>query len=169
LVAVNLEHKAKSRKLLLFAVVLLVLVIGLEVIGILNYLEGLHPQTPINQDDSNLLIKGEVASVSENHRSEGMGSYHIYRYFISVNISEVVWAGDDLESWINDYGKEFISVGKTVGIGYDDIEEAQLFIGQTLEIKGHYEPRTDSPQSLIITVASAINGSYLKTQNLILY
>jgi hypothetical protein len=77
----------------------------------------------------------------------------------------VVWTSGDLGKWVSEYGKEFISVGKTVGIGYDNIEETQLFIGQTLEIKGHYEPRTDSPQSLIITVASVINGSYLKTQN----
>lgn len=51
-----------------------------------------------------------------------------------------------------------------IGISYDNIDNSQLAVGQTVECKGYYVPHTDTPYSYIITVSHSISESYLKTQ-----
>ena len=94
-----------------------------------------------------------------------MGSYHIFRYYMQVNISEVIWVGDDLAHWINGtYPDAPLSVGHIVEVGYDYPDKPQIVVGQIVECKGFYLAVTDSPQSLILTIAPAISESYLKLQ-----
>ena len=112
----------------------------------------------------NLSIRGVINSIEENHKAEGWSAYHVYRYYIKVNISEVVWVGDDLSNWFSDGGKEVLSVGKIVEIGYDYLDKPQFAVGQMIECKGFYKAVTDTPQSLRITIAPNISESYLNPQ-----
>jgi hypothetical protein len=80
----------------LVAVLVLGVALTLAGFGILIFLNGLYPQVEITPEDSNLTIRGVVVSVEENHRSEGWSAYHVYRYYLRVNISEVFWVDGDL-------------------------------------------------------------------------
>ena len=160
----NSPKTGKKLSLFVSIAVLFTLVIVLVAFQVPRYLEWTHPQVDIRPDDSNLLIKGVINSVEENHKAEGMGVYHIFPYYIRVNISEVVWVENDLSKWISTSGIELLNVGKIVEIGYDCQDNPQLAIGQMIESKGFYQKVTDNPQSLIITIAPNISGSYFKQQ-----
>jgi len=107
---------------------------------------------------SNLTIKGIVTSIEENYKAWGW-NYHIYRFYIRLNITEIVWVGDDFWGQAENgtvYGES------TIGIGYDNPDKPQLSVGKTVECKGCYVGVTDLPYSFKITVSPSINGSYLK-------
>jgi hypothetical protein len=114
----------------------------------------MYPQDAIHES-SNLAVRGLVTSIEENHKSSGMviGSYHMFRFYIQLNITQVVWIKEN---------SSFSHVGDTISIGYDNLDNPQLSIGQAVECKGYYEPRTDSPYSFKITVSPSISESYLK-------
>src|SRR5665648_211921 len=157
----NSPNKEKKRLLIGSVVVLSVLVLALAAFQVPRFIEGMYPQEAIRPDDSNLTIRGTINSVEENHKAEGMGSYHVYRYYIKVNISEIVWIGDDLVNWNTDFGRKpdggLLTVGNKMTIGYDYLDKPQIAVGQMIECKGYYAKYTDTPQSLVITVAPAIS------------
>lgn len=156
----------KKRKwLLLAAVAALAVVLPLAIFQ-LTLTSHMYPQDAI-QESSNLSIKGVVMSIEENHKSDGMvmGSYHIFRSYIMVNITRIVWVEDDLAGWITvDKENNTLNGWDTIGIGYDNPEKPQLTVGQTIECKGYYVPHTDTPYSFKITISPSINESYLKPQ-----
>jgi hypothetical protein len=152
-------HLGRRKRFLLIAVLILAVVLPLAAFQVL---ERRYPQVAIRPDDSNLSIRGVINSIEENHKAEGMGAYHIFRYYLRVNISEIVWAENDLANWIN--GTNLLSVGNIVEIGYDYLDKPQIAVGQMIECKGFYEAITDTPQSLRITIAPVISESYLKPQ-----
>lgn len=119
----------------------------------------MYPQDAIH-DSSNLSVRGVVTSIEENHVSQGMviDSYHIFRFYIGLNITEMVWLKDDFADWDN----STVNGWNTVGIGYDNLDSPQIFVGQTIECKGYYASYTDTPYSFIITVSPSISESYLK-------
>jgi hypothetical protein len=161
----NSPKYEKKRLLLISVVLLLAVIIALAAFQIPRITEGLYPQAAIRQDDSNLSIQGVVTSVEENYRSEGWAAYHVFRYYVQVNISETLWVGDDLAHWENGtFPDSPLSAGHIVKVGYDYSDKPQITIGQTIECKGFYLAVTDSPQSSILTIAPAINGCYLKAQ-----
>jgi hypothetical protein len=151
-------HFGKCKWLLLFVVALLAIVLTLAVSMFI------YPQVDIRPDNSNLSINGVVNSVQENYKAEGWSTYHVYRYYLKVNISEVVWVGDDLSNWASNGGKEVISVGKIVEIGYDYPDKPLIAVGQIIECKGDYTTITELPESLKLTISPAISESYLKPQ-----
>jgi hypothetical protein len=75
-----------------------------------------------------------------------------------------VWVGDGLSNWMNNGGKEVISVGKIVEVGYDYLDKPLIAVGQIIECKGDYTPITELPESLKLAISPAINESYLKPQ-----
>ena len=155
----------KKRLLLVSVVVLLAVVITLAAFQVPRFMEGVYPQVDIRSDDSNLSIREVVNSIEENHRSEGWAAYHIFRYYIQVNISETIWAGDNLAHWINGtFPDSPLSVGHIVEVGDDYPNKPQITVGQMIECKGFYLAVTESPQSSRLTIAPAISGSYLKPQ-----
>lgn len=89
---------------------------------------------------------------------------------LKVNISEIVWIEEDLANWNTDNGRKpdgvLLTVGKDITIGYDYVDEPKpkITTGRMIECKGFYLAVTDSPQSLILTIAPDISESYLKTQ-----
>ncbi len=121
----------------------------------------MYPQDAIHED-SNLTVRGIVTSIEENYKAYGW-DYHIYRFYIRLNITEIVWIKEDLASWI-EYSTEnnTINDGNSIGVGYDNLDNPNLFIGQTVECKGHYISVTDLPGSFKINVAPSINESYLQ-------
>ena len=126
----------------------------------------MYQQDAINES-SNLSVRGVVTSIEENHKSYGFGinSYHIFRFYIQLNITQIVWINDDLADWIVfSTDNNTINDWNTIGIGYDNLDNPQLFIGQTVECKGYYLSVTDTPYSFKITVAPSISESYLKPQ-----
>jgi len=141
--------------------VVLALVINQELIS-----KHMYPQDAIHEN-SNLSVRGVVTSIEENHKSYGLGinSYHIFRFYIQLNITEIVWISEDLADWTAFSTEDkTISDRNSIGIGYDNLDNPQLFIGQIVECKGYYLSRTDSPYSFQITVAPSISESYLEPQ-----
>lgn len=115
-------------------------------------------------ENSNLVVKGVVNSIEKNHKSQGMvvGSYHMFRFYIQLKITKVVWVGDDYAEYIHVSSENNTVMGwDTIPIGYDSLDNPQLAVGQAVECKGYYEPTTDSEWSFVLTVSPSINGSYL--------
>jgi len=126
----------------------------------------MYPQSSFNES-SNLSVKGVVTSIEENHKSEGyiVGSYHTFRFYIQLNITEVIWVADDHAEYIQVSTENNTVMGwDTIYVGYDNLDNPQLVVGQAVECKGYYEPRTDFEWSFRITVSPSISESYLKPQ-----
>ena len=119
--------------------------------------EHMYPQDAFHEN-SNISVRGVVTSIEENHKSYGFGvdCYHIFRFYIQLNITEIVWINEDSAATKD---------RNTIGIGYDNSDNPQLFIGQIVECKGYYLSVTDSPYSFKITVAPSISESYLEPQS----
>jgi hypothetical protein len=135
-------------------VVVLVRVVDYELVG-----EHMYPEDAI-YENSNVTVRGIVTSVERNYRSQGYMDYHIFRFFIVLNITEVVWVGG--------YGaKSVFSDGSrtVVGIGYDYLDDPQFSVGQVVECRGFYLPILESPYSYMMTVAPSVNGSYVELQD----
>lgn len=124
----------------------------------------MYPQSSF-VESSNLIVRGVVASIEENHKSEGMviGSYHIFRFYIKLNITKIVWVSEDYAEYIHTSTENNTVMGwDIIYVGYDNLDNPQLVLGQAVECKGYYESRTDFEWSFIITVSPSINESYLK-------
>ena len=126
----------------------------------------MYPQDAVH-DNSNLAVRGIVTAVETNRKSDGLGfnSYHIFRFYIHLKITEIVWA----EDWLTEYNavsyaNDTVNGWSSVVIGYDNLDNPRLAVGQNVECRGYYVPVTDIPYSFKITVAQSINGSYLKPQ-----
>jgi hypothetical protein len=119
----------------------------------------MYPQDAIHES-SNIAVRGVVTSVEENHKSFGMavGSYHIFRFYIQLNITQVVWIDENSP----DVSVSVVNVGDTIGVGYDNLENPQFILGQNVKCKGYYFGATDSIYSFIITVSPSISESYLE-------
>lgn len=140
-------------------VVVLVRVVDYELVG-----EHMYPEDTIHET-SNVTVQGVVVSVEQNHKSYGFGIdlYHIFRFYIQLNITEVVWVGEDLaDSSFFSIENDTIGGRNKVGIGYDNLDDPQISLGRVIECKGYYLLATESPYSSKITVAPSISGSYVK-------
>jgi hypothetical protein len=121
----------------------------------------MYPQDAI-YENSNVTVQGVVVSVEPNHKSLGLGSdsYHIFRSYIRLNITKVVWIDAQVA------GSSVFSDGdgNIVGIGYDNSDDSQFSVGQAVECRGYYRSLLDSPFSSMITVAPSVSGSYTELQ-----
>jgi len=141
--------------------VVLALVINQELIS-----KHMYPQDTIHEN-SNVSVRGIVTSIEQNHRSDGFGidCYHIFRFYIRLNITEIVWISEDFaDSSLFSTGSDTICGSNMVGIGYDNLDDPQLSVGQIVECKGYYLPLLDSPHSSMITVAPSVSDSYFEAQ-----
>ncbi len=159
-------YLGKHKRLIIAVATIAVLAVVLafasyqELIG-----EHMYPQAALHES-SNLSVRGVVTAIEENYERQGFGydCYHIFRHYIRLNITEVVWVKDNSD-WITFSNENHtISGFNSIGVGYDNLDNPQLFIGQTVECKGYYLPALDSPYSSIITVSPSISESYLKLQ-----
>ena len=134
------------------AVVVLARAVDQELVG-----EHTYPQDAI-YENSNVTVRGIVTSIEQNHKSYGFGidCYHISRFYISMNITEVVWVGEHGASALSD------ASGNVVGIGYDYLDDPEFSVGQVVECRGFYLGVLDSPLSNMITVAPSVSGSYIE-------
>lgn len=123
--------------------------------------EHMYPQDAI-YENSNVTVQGVVVSAEQNHKSLGLGSdsYHIFRFYIKLNITEVVWV-DVQVAGSSVFSDEH---GNIVGIGYDNLDDPQFSVGQAVECRGYYRSLLESPFSSMITVAPTVSGSYLEVQ-----
>jgi hypothetical protein len=155
----------KKKWLILPGVILAVIVIPLGLLQFFFY-GHMYPQDALHTE-SNLAIKGVIASIEENKVSQGMtpNSYHIYRYYLSVNITEITWADKFIsETYGFSYENKTLNSfsGNMTYIGFDGFEAPNFTVGQEIECKGYYVPVTDSPYSFKLSIAPSITGSYLK-------
>jgi hypothetical protein len=137
---------------LIAASVVLAFAVHQELVG-----EHMYPQDAI-YENSNVTVRGVVNSIEQNFKSYGLEPYHIFRFYIRLNITEVVWVGEHGASALSD------ASGNVVGIGYDYLDDPQFSVGQVVECRGFYLPLLDSPYSSMITVAPSISGSYIELQ-----
>lgn len=158
-------HLGKRNVFLVVAVAIVAIIVLAYAINQELVSEHMYPRDTIHEN-SNLWIRGTVASIEENHKSQGLAinNYHIFRFYVQLNITEIVWISNDLADWIAfSAGNNTINNQSSIGIGYDNPNDLQLLIGQTVECKGYYLPVTDTPYSFIIIVAPRVNGSYMTT------
>ena len=153
----------KRRWYLVLAVaVIVVIVVALaRVVDYELVAEHMYPEDSI-YENSNVTVRGIVTSIEQNYKSYGFGIdlYHIFRFYIRLNITEVVWVGEDVA------GSFLFSAGSSniVGIGCDSLGDPQFSVGQVVECRGFYLSSTDSPYSFKITVAPSVSGSYVELQ-----
>jgi len=158
-------HFGKRKWLILITAIVLAVVLPLASFQLLIS-SHMYPQDAI-QAISNLSVEGTITSIENNHRIDGLmaGSYHIFQSYIRLNITGVLWIDDDLADWVTvDYENNTVNGWETIGIGYDNLDNIQLAVGQTVECKGYYVAHTDTPYSYIITVSPSISESYLEKQ-----
>lgn len=147
-------------------IILVAIVVGLVVAGafFLNQelvVKHMYPQDALHRD-ANLAVRGIVASVEQNHVTRGLvaTNYHIWRFFVRLNITEVLWTS---EEYLNSSVGGCVVFGSNIiCVGYDYLDEPELALGQEIECKGFYLGVTDTSYSFVLTVAPSINGSYLK-------
>ncbi len=143
---------------ILLSAVVLAIVINQEV-----YAKHMYPQDAL-YETSNLLVRGIVTSIEQNHVTRGMviSNYHIFRFYIQLNLTEVEWTNEDYLISSNDDDTIFGS--NSISVGYDNLDNPQLAIGQEIECKGFYLGVTDTSFSFVLTVAPSVSESYLKPQ-----
>ncbi len=154
----------KHKRLIIAVIVLAVITLVMFEVFIGSHM---YPQNTIHES-SNLSVRGIVTSIEQNHKDDGMvlGSYHIFRFYIHVNITEIVWSEDWLAEWnAISYSNHTVGGWNSIFVGYDNLDDPHLAVGQPIECKGYYVPVTDSPYSFKVTVAPSVNGSYLKPLN----
>ncbi len=148
----------KRRWYLVLAVVTVSVVIVAAVVNHELVAEHMYPEDAI-YEDSNVTLRGIVTSFERNYKSQGYMDYHIFRFFIVLNITEVVWVGG------YGAGSVFSDGSRTViGVGYDYLDDPQFSVGQVVECRGFYLPILESPHSYMITVAPSVSGSYVELQ-----
>jgi hypothetical protein len=148
----------KHRWYLVLAVAVVVSAVILA--AVVNYelvTEHMYPQDAI-YENSNVTVRGIVTSVEQNYKSQGYMDYHIFRSFIVLNITEVVWVGEYGAGSVFSDGRRTV-----VGVGYDNLDDPQFSVGQVVECRGFYLPLLDSPYSSMITVAPSVSGSYIES------
>lgn len=124
----------------------------------------MYPQDAF-KESSNLSIQGVITSIEKNYKIDGFmqGSYHIFQSYIRLNITGIMWIDDNLSDWVTiTYDNNTLDGWDTISIGYDNLDNPQLLVGQNIECKGYYVPLTDSPYSFQITISPNIAESYLK-------
>lgn len=158
------RHSGKRKWSLVAAVAIIAVIAVVLALVINNELVAKHmyPQDTIHENP-NVLVRGVVTSIEENYKSKGYVGYHIFRFYITLNITETAWINEDTAD-----SPDFSTENKTIRgsniicIGYDNLDNPQLSIGQTVECKGFYLSITDSPFSFTIIVAPSISESYLE-------
>ena len=156
------KPKLGKRKWLLLLVTVIVIGIALFEAYQLLITSHMYPQDSF-EAESNVALKGVVTSIEENYKADGfaVNSYHIYRFLIRINITEITWTEENIEDWGISVANGTLNGWNSTSIGYDNMDTPNLQIGQTIECKGHYVAVTDTPSSFKITVSPSINGSYL--------
>jgi len=166
---VRLLGKRKQR--LIITVVLVVVVFGVALTWRQESLAAHKYPRQAVYEDSNLLVRGVVLSIEKNYVCYGLGfqgwfgysSYHSFRYYILLNITEVVWSSADLSEISGSLWSNTFREGGIIGIGYDsEYDLLEVDVGQTVECKDYYFPITDTPCSHIITVMPTVTDSFLK-------
>lgn len=120
----------------------------------------MYPQDALYRD-ANLAVRGLVISVERNHVTSGLvaSDYHIYRVFIQLNITKVLWTS---EEYLNSSVGGCVVFGSSIiSVGYDYLDDPQLAVGQEIECRGFYLGVTDTAYSFVLTVAPSIDSSYL--------
>lgn len=153
------------KKLLIAAIATIALLTVVFALVINQFLisEHMYPQDVIHED-SNLVVSGTVTSFEQNHKTQGMtlNSYHVFRYWFRLNISKVNSVSGDLaDSPIISTENGTVNGWSTLGIGYDNLDNPQLVIGQFVTCKGYYASYTDTPYSFILAISPSISESHL--------
>ncbi|MEM2991447.1 MAG: hypothetical protein QXQ02_09750 [Halobacteria archaeon] len=162
------KKKPKTRRLFLIigAIAILLITIGL----ILNSMQKKNELKVENWDErspynvSDLTIQGIVYDVKTNFKIEGHYTYHVFPALIYVNITQVVWASDQLmsEMGIIELKNDTWHQQKTIVIAYDKPDAIQISKGQLIEASGCYYRLSISVYALKLVVAQSVNGSYVK-------
>ena len=165
------KHGSRGRWFLP-AVVATVLILTLA-IGVFAYLDlsadrmVLVPD--LTSDHSNIAARGIVTEIYPNFTSYGLGGphtkpYHVFPEVIVVNLTQVLWAADDINGSLA-YWKSPHSLGvqfRDIALAYDTSDVPDLTIGQTVEFSGFYLGVTDMANSFFVTISPNITDSYLK-------
>lgn len=136
--------------IVVMSVVILAAVVNYELVA-----EHMYPQDAI-YENSNVALRGVVTSVERNYKSLGLVDYHIFRFLIGLNVTEVVWVGEFAGAFSD-------ASGYVVSIGYDILDGPQFSVGQVVECRGFYLTILESPYSRMITVAPSVSGSYIES------
>lgn len=150
----------KRRFWIIIAMLAVLVVVGAFFLNHELVVKHMYPLDALYRD-ANLAVRGMVSSVERNYVTRGLvaSNYHIYRVFIRLNITEVLWTS---EEYLNSSVGGCIVFGSNIiSVGYDYPDDPEFVVGQEIECKGFYLEVTDTAYSFVLTVAPSINGSYL--------
>jgi len=161
------NKKPKSRLLFLIIVVMAILTITAGFV--FNLMQKKNELKVENWDEENppcdadLTIQGIVYEVKNNARIEGDYTYHVFPALIYVNISQVVWASEQLmsEMGIRELQNDTWHQKDTIVIAYDKPDVIQISKGQLIESSGCYYRISNSVYALKLVIAEGVNGSYV--------
>ena len=164
------RSKPKIRKFLLAIAVVAMLLVAVGVI-VINEQAQDKPLFLENWDDdyssipeyktAHLTVRGTIYNLKLNHEIRQDVQYHVFPAVIYINITEVVWASEQLmtEWHIEELPKDTWYGQDTIGIAYDKPDVPKLSKGQTIEASGVYFGCTISACGFKLVVAPEIEGS----------
>jgi hypothetical protein len=115
-------------------------------------------------NSSDLTIRGIVYDIKTNVKIEGAYTCHVFPALMYVNITQVVWASDQLMSGMGilELQNDTWNHKDTIIIAYDKPDEIQISNGQLIETSGCYFTKSISVYAMKLVIAEGINESYLK-------
>jgi hypothetical protein len=109
----------------------------------------------------NLTLRGVVTDVRLNHEINTGYSYHIFPAYVTLNVTEVVWAGEYWQNQTTAAGY-WLNQGSAV-IGYEKTDAPELLVGQQVEVKGFFCLwMEDSLYSGMVVISPDMNEGYIR-------
>jgi hypothetical protein len=116
------------------------------------------------RDVSSLTIQGTIYKIETNKRIDSEYGYHVFPALVHVNITNVIWASEQLmkENGIRHLENRSWDRRNTIVIAYDKPESIQLSEGQLIEASGCYCQLSVSAYVNKLVIHPEIQGSYIK-------
>lgn len=121
-----------------------------------------HSEAGYNVSD--LTVRGIILDVKTNYEIRGHYTYHVFPAVIYINITEVVWASEQLmaEMGIRELTNDTWNYQNSIAIAYDKPDVPELSRGQLVEARGCYYRLSGSVYGGKLVVALGVDGSYVK-------
>ncbi|MGB9914872.1 MAG: hypothetical protein ACPLIG_03940 [Candidatus Bathyarchaeales archaeon] len=169
---INERKNGFSKFLPAIAVLTILLITGGFVVMLLQQnneksqltLENWDSHSEAGYNVSDLTVRGIILDVKTNYEIRGHYTYHVFPAVIYINITEVVWASEQLmaEMGIRELTNDTWNYQNSIAIAYDKPDMPELSRGQLVEARGCYYRLSGSVYGGKLVVALGVDGSYVK-------
>lgn len=168
------KKKFIRRKLLPIVAVLAILLIVVGFVAIIMYqqnekdnqleLENWDAHSSAGYNVSDLTVRGTIFDIKTNYEIRGPYTYHVFPAVIYINITEVVWASEQLmsEMGIRELTNDTWNYQNSIVIAYDKPDVPELSRGQLVESSGCYYRLSGSVYGGKLVVAPGVTESYVR-------